>query len=219
MTLVLPAAAVGPGSLPTPHKDTTLLATSGQQNDSAPKSGAVRSPNAVADELAQQVAELHSASFSWALVCCRGRADEAEDVLQTVYCKIVDGRARFAGRARLKTWLFSVIRRTAADRARRHRLRRLLFESNWRNQPSGFDDSSTTPETLVLAGDRRQHVRRALGTLSQRQRQVLELVFYHDLSVQQAADVLGMRIGTARVHYQRGKERLASHLAKEPNRA
>lgn len=168
--------------------------------------------------LAQQVAELHSASFAWSLLCCGGRAAEAEDVLQTVYCKIVDGRARFGGRAGLKTWLFAVIRRTAADQARRRKLRRLLLEGRWRRQPPPAVDEAT-PETRLLAVDRDGFVRRALMMLSPRQRQVLELVFYHDHSVRQAAEVLGLRVGTARVHYQRGKQRLVRYFEEEASRA
>ena len=51
--------------------------------------------------------------------------------------------------------------------------------------------------------------------LSRRQRQVLELVFYHDLSVRQAAGVLGVGLGTARVHYERGKKALSEALREE----
>jgi len=42
---------------------------------------------------------------------------------------------------------------------------------------------------------------------------MMHLVFYQELSVQEAADVLGMPVGTARTHYERGKARLRSLLA------
>ncbi|HEX6836121.1 MAG TPA: sigma factor, partial [Polyangia bacterium] len=64
---------------------------------------------------ASELAELHPASFAWALTCCGFDRQEAEDVLQTAYLKILDGRARFDGRSTFKTWLFAVVRHTAAD--------------------------------------------------------------------------------------------------------
>src|SRR6476659_6962031 len=57
---------------------------------------------------------LHPSSFAWALGCCGRNREDAEEVLQDVYLKILEGKARFEGRSTLKTWLFAVIRKTAA---------------------------------------------------------------------------------------------------------
>ena len=72
-------------------------------------------PMEIAD-LKAELERLHSASFGWALSCCRRDATEAEEVLQTVYLKVLEGKARFRGESSLKTWLFAVIRKTAATK-------------------------------------------------------------------------------------------------------
>ena len=64
----------------------------------------------------------HSESYGWALNCCARSSVEAEAVLQTVYLKVLMGKARYDGKASFKTWLFAVIRRTAADERRRQML-------------------------------------------------------------------------------------------------
>ena len=53
----------------------------------------------------------------------------------------------------------------------------------------------------------------ALRTLPARQCQLLDLVFYRDLSIVEAAGVLGIAVGTARIHYERGKAALRARLA------
>ena len=58
------------------------------------------------------------------------------------------------------------------------------------------------------------HFQSALRTLPKRQREALHLVFYEDLSLREAADVMGISIGSARQHYERGKKKLRESLAK-----
>ena len=155
-------------------------------------------------ELEQQLQAFHAASFGWALACCDRDREEAEDVLQTVYVKVLDGKARFEGRAAFRTWLFAVIRRTAAANRRTRWLRR------WRFMPQNGDGGSV--EHDLIRNERAASLLRALPRLARRQREVLELVFYHDMTIEQAGQTLGISLGSARVHYERGKKRLAALL-------
>src|SRR3989454_9145614 len=81
-------------------------------------------------ELKAELEQHHTACFGWALSCCARDRGQAEEVLQTVYLKILEGKARFRGEASLKTWLFAVIRKTAATEYRRNLLRKLRVAVN-----------------------------------------------------------------------------------------
>lgn len=161
-----------------------------------------------------ELAKLHKFSFSWAMTCCHGNRSEAEDVLQTAYLKIMDGRASFDGRSTFKAWLFSVIRLTASENRRKAWLRSGLF-SGWRAQNKPLDESETSINLkIVETKECRSQVLHAMAQLSTRQRHVLELVFYHDLTISEAAVSMKVSVGSARVHYQRGKTALKEILRK-----
>ena len=157
-------------------------------------------------ELRTQLEHLHPDSYGWALGCCARNHDEAEEVLQIVYLKILEGRARFDGRATLKTWLFSVIRHTAIDEWRRRAIRRLTLMNH--GEPGARLAREERADEAIERSQIQAICRRALDALPRRQREVLQLVFYHDLNLQEAADVMDVSLGSARTHYDRGKKRL-----------
>jgi RNA polymerase sigma-70 factor (ECF subfamily) len=155
-------------------------------------------------ELRSALESHHAESYGWALSCCRRRPDEAENVLQLVYLKVLSGKAVFDGRSSFKTWLFAVIRKTAAQEYRMEILRRLRLSQI----PKARDAQPAVEESGVEL-----RLKEALGKLPARQREVLQLVFYHDLSIVEAAKVMGVGIGSARTHYERGKKQMRRRLA------
>ena len=156
-----------------------------------------------------ELAALHDESFSWAASCCGGESTLAADILQTVYLKILDGRAKFGGQSALKTWLFSVIRNTAADECRRRSREDAglaIFAAD-----SDFE-TAEAPDELLSREQRHSSLRDALAALPARQQEVLRLAFFHGLSLAEVADVTRISIGSVRQHYERGKQRLRDLL-------
>jgi len=165
-------------------------------------------------ELEARLAALHTDSFGWALSCCEWNESDAEDVLQTTYVKVISGRARFGGRSTFRTWLFGVIRQTAREdrrRARSHveRAERLAQD------PTAGRPVVLRPDEVQERSERSRTLLRALDELPGRQREVLHLVFYQDLTIREAAEVMEVSLGSARVHYERGKKRLRGLLSPE----
>lgn len=164
-------------------------------------------------EISELMAELEkhqSSSYGWALSCCGRSGAEAEDVLQTTYLKILEGKACYRGEASFKSWLFAVIRKTAASERRKNVLRRLRLPG-LRSQHDRVP-ASQEPDVAWELSERQVFFRRALQTLPARQQEALHLVFYQDLSLREAALVMGVSIGAVRTHYERGKKRLRKLL-------
>jgi RNA polymerase sigma factor (sigma-70 family) len=148
----------------------------------------------------------HHASYGWALHCCGRRAADAEEVLQESYLKVLDGRARYNGKAAFKTWLFAVIRTTAANERRRRWLGQFSLLRYERERP--VVSSANSPAENRLRMQEQAVLQHCLAQLPARQQEVLHLTFYQELTIQQAAEVMGVSLGTARQHYERGKEKL-----------
>lgn len=161
-------------------------------------------------ELRQALEAHHLEAWGWALCCCARHPADAETVLQTAYLKILEGKARFGGASSFRTWLFAVVRNTASDHRRREWLNRLRLVRHAESAPPAARHSF---EDDVYRAQVQSHFRRAIGQLPRRQREVLQLVFYHDLSLAEAATVMGVSIGSARTHYERGKRQLRRLMA------
>ena len=160
-------------------------------------------------ELKTELEALHHASFGWALNCCRHDRADAEEVLQTVYLKILQGKAVYRGESKLRTWLFAVIRKTAVTERRKQVLRSLITVG------STGEKSSSQPEVELERSEMQQRFQQELSRLPARQRETLHLVFYQDLSLSEAAEVMNISIGSARRHYERGKQKLREALDRE----
>ncbi|MBK6456485.1 MAG: sigma-70 family RNA polymerase sigma factor [Gemmatimonadetes bacterium] len=179
---------------------------------SNPRSSPARSAPLTSIDLRDALAQSHRQAFAWAVRCCQGDQGEAEDVLHTAYCKVLDGKARFEGRSSFTTWFFGVVRRTAQEQARWRWLRVARLERWWQDASV---DGKGEDEVEADADDRVAGLQAALPRLSPRQQEVLHLVFYQGLTIQESAEVLGLPVGTARTHYERGKARLRHLLLDE----
>ena len=141
--------------------------------------------------------------------CCGRDREQALDVLQGAYLKVLEGKARFNGRSSFRTWLFALVRNTAADH-RRTWARRLWREA----QPMPVVEAAA-PGTSAAERERVLAIEQALTRVSARQREVLHLAFYQGMTLEEAARVMGITVGSARTHYERGKAKLREVLGEK----
>lgn len=155
----------------------------------------------------------HDSLFRWALTLTARDFEEARDVVQQVYVEVLEGRVDLSGAHNPRAFLFGVARRVAASRRRRRAIwGRISDLVSTRGQEIS---APVDPETAAAAGQMSATMLRALDMLPKKQRQVLVLVFAEEMTVEQAAAVMGVSVGSARTHYHRAKQRLGRILEGE----
>lgn len=164
-------------------------------------------------QLRAQLERHHEEAYGWALNLCRYRTDDADNLLQTSYVNILSRPGTFAEHSSFQTWLFAVIRKTALELRRREWLHRLWLISD--DKAEQQLDHRPRPEHLVHEAERSTRLRDAVARLPRRQSEVVHLVFYHELSIADAAGVMQVSLGSARRHYERAKLRLRQLLPEE----
>ena len=155
----------------------------------------------------QALAALHDQLYGWSLSRCGYHPSAAEDLMQQAYVEILSGRARFDEKSSLKTFLFAVVQMLA-----RSRFRRLASTLRLVDKVRALPDSATNDAPEIDAG-RSQFVWQAVQGLPARQRDMVELVFCREMTIEEAARVMGVSTGTGRTHYDRAKKALAITLA------
>lgn len=141
-----------------------------------------------AEERLAQILAYHESSFQFALRCCRGDRQEAEDVLQQAYAAILDGAwLTYRGEAALKTWWFGLIRGIALGFFRKlaRRTRKLLQAPEPAVAP-------TTPEREAEVRERSRKIAALIHKLPEKQRLPMHLYYYEEMTLEEIGKVLGV---------------------------
>jgi RNA polymerase sigma factor (sigma-70 family) len=163
-------------------------------------------------DIRPKLEEYHKDCFGWAFHCCHMNREMACEVLQASYLKMLEHQNTFKGRSGFRTWAFAIIKNTAIDVLRKQQKRSRITRNDDQLAETGYE---ATQEANLDNKLKRLFFNEALNQLSERQRQILQLVFYHDLSLNESAEVLNISQGAVRKHYDRAKKILAGWFQKK----
>jgi RNA polymerase sigma-70 factor (ECF subfamily) len=139
-----------------------------------------------------------------------GNAATAEDLASDVFVTVWRHAGQFKARSSVSTWLLAIARfKALAELRRKYRVERRL-----RDQPAE-DCTAETPEQGLQAGDRRRIVQKCLMRLSREHRTIIDLVYYHERSVQEVAEIVGIPSNTVKTRMYYARQKLAKLLEGE----
>lgn len=142
-----------------------------------------------------------------------GNPDQADDLVQAACERAFAARAQYIAGTRLDAWLFRIMRNLWIDGHRRSTARGGVHEDvDEVLDLAGSDGRAVVEQRLML-----EDVGAALARLPPEQREVLVLVCVEDLAYREAAEVLGVPLGTVMSRLARARKGLARLLGLEQN--
>lgn len=144
------------------------------------------------------------------LIMRTGDRTLAEEIMQDTMLAVWEHAGQFERRSKVKTWLLTIARNRAINAHRRKQVNVIQLSDVFAMQS---DD--TGPIEFVERDIRAQAVRHAIQTLPEAQREVLTLVFYHQLAMHEIANVLDISVGTVKSRLHRAKDLLRRVLLQE----
>jgi RNA polymerase sigma-70 factor, ECF subfamily len=144
------------------------------------------------------------------------RRDEAEDLTQDVFLSFWKQVKFDPTRAKLSSYLCLITRSRAIDKLRSRRSEQKSIERL--KQIVVGEPNLPTPLDSATQSEQQTIVRQSLLTLSEQQRHVLELSYYHDLSQSAIATKLNLPLGTVKTHMRQGLIKLRQLLQLQVNR-
>jgi len=143
----------------------------------------------------------------------RGALAEAEDATQEVFVVVLRQLKRFRRESRFSTWLYCVARNRIVDYRRRAQRRpAALSDEALRTIP---DRGAADPQSAAVRARSRERLLRQVDRLSEPQRVVVYLHYWHEQSVDEISELLGFEPGTVKSHLWRARRRLALGLRED----
>jgi len=142
--------------------------------------------------------------YKLAYAQARNRTD-ADDIFQEVFIRLVKKKPEFESEEHMKAWLIRVTVNCAKS----------LWLSSWRRKMVFWEDRDLNriPAEEAPAGNER--LEEAMDELPIKQRQVIHLFYYEEMSVDEIAEVLSEKPSTIRSQLSRARKALKKHMTGE----
>ena len=132
----------------------------------------------------------------------------AEDTVSEVFIDVWRQAERFEGRSQVTTWLLAIARNKALSLLRRRSSEELDDEV-----AEFIEDPSDNPEVAMLKSQRASVLQDCLTQLSPAHREIVDLVYYHEKSVEEVAEIISVPANTVKTRMFYARKRIGELMA------
>jgi RNA polymerase sigma-70 factor (ECF subfamily) len=142
------------------------------------------------------------------LIRILGNEALAEDLTSEVFLSVWRQAHRFEARSAVSTWLLAIARYKAIAELRRR-------PGSMLDEHVDAANAADDPEAALQSKHRGEVLRKCLTRLSREHREIIDLVYYHEKSVQEVAEIIGIPRNTVKTRMFYARQRLSEHLQGE----
>lgn len=131
----------------------------------------------------------------------------AEDLISEVFLDVWRQASRFEARSQVSTWLLAIARFKALSA-----LRKRPEEELDDDKAAAIEDTADDPEVTAQKKDKSEILRKCLEGLSPDHREIIDLVYYHEKSVEEVAEIVGIPEATVKTRMFYARKKLSELL-------
>lgn len=131
----------------------------------------------------------------------------AEELMNEVFLEAWRKAASFEGRSSVSTWLMAIAHHRAVSQLRKRS--EAALDENALAELADFDD---TPEVTAQKRSKAQAMRVCMRKLSPEHREIIDLVYYHDKSVAEVAEIVGIPENTVKTRMFHARKKLSEFI-------
>ncbi len=160
-------------------------------------------------------------AIAWSM--CGRDPEEAKDIVQDTFVKVLRNISKFQGKSSFYTWFYRILLNTCLDRRRRQSVWKKIF-SPWNPKQEKDEDSDSSleeapdmsenadPLKMLSGKEFGKEVQKVLDCLSEKQRTAFQLKVFHEMSIPEIAEVMNTAQGTVKSHLFRATRYLQEQL-------
>jgi RNA polymerase sigma-70 factor (ECF subfamily) len=132
----------------------------------------------------------------------------AEDMVSEVFFDVWRQAERFERRSQVSTWLLAIARNKALSSLRRRSNEQLDEEV-----AEFIEDPADNPEVAMQKQERSTILRSCLEQLSAAHREIIDLVYYHERTIEEVSEIIGVPVNTVKTRMFYARKRIAEMMA------
>jgi RNA polymerase sigma-70 factor, ECF subfamily len=139
-----------------------------------------------------------------------GDTSAAEDLVSEVFLDVWRQAGGFQGRSQVTTWLLALARNKALSALRRRSTEELNEDA-----AAAIEDPQDNPEVTIQNRQKSEILLNCLTQLSPPHREVIDLVYYHEKSIDEVAEITGVPQNTVKTRMFYARKRIAELMSAE----